>query len=437
MKVVILMQESNQLPLTEVIAPVYRQLHLNRKRHLTTHNFLEGGRNSAKSSDATIEIILDMIEDKRASAMAIRRFQKTLASSVYNQFLWAIDFLHLNDEFTWTQSPLRIKRKGTNQTIEFAALNNEEDYRKIKSYKPGIGTYFKDILYEECDEFTAYTQIQQTNLTLMRGGPYFNVYYVSNAPFNSNHWYTVKSRTKRKDYYYLHTTVYDIPKEWTTEAQWEDINYMKEHDPEEFKHRILGLPGNNDLKVFTNIYEYRYDNIDDKVLNSWDTFACGLDFGYRPDPTAYVVWYYDKVHNDLYAIGEVYEIRLKTEEIYNRIRDCQEETGIDNRITSEIDNRIIDELYDFGLDIEAAEKGPKSREFGVKWLQNLDHIYIDVNKTPNIWREFTSFEFIKDKYDNITSKTQDGNDHTIDATRYACEQFWKHSKIQLSDRRII
>lgn len=48
-----------------------------------------------------------------------------------------------------------------------------------------------------------------------------------------------------------------------------------------------------------------------------------------------------------------------------------------------------------GLDIEAAEKGPKSREFGVKWLQNLNHIYIDINRTPNIWREFTSFEFLK------------------------------------------
>ena len=42
----------------------------------------------------------------------------------------------------------------------------------------------------------------------------------------------------------------------------------------------------------------------------------------------------------------------------------------------------------------------------------------------------------KDKYDNITSKTQDGNDHTIDATRYACEKFWKSSHVQLSNRKI-
>ena len=149
-----------------------------------------------------------------------------------------------------------------------------------------------------------------------------------------------------------------------------------------------------------------------------------------------MVWYYDEVHQDLYAIGERYEIRLKTQEIYDRIKDCQEDTGIDERITSEIDQRIIDELYDMGLDIDAAEKGPKSREFGVKWLQNLNHIYIDINRTPNIWREFTSFEFLKDKYDNITTKTQDGNDHTIDATRYACEQFWKHSHVSLSNRKI-
>ena len=422
--------------LSSLIAPIYWKLHNNVKYHLTTHNFLEGGRNSAKSSDVTIEIILDMLSDSKASCMAIRRFAKTLHDSVFNQFLWAIDFLEVQDEFTWTVSPLRIKRIGTNQTIEFASLNSPDDYRKIKSYKPGIGTYFKDILYEECDEFDSYTQIQETNMTLMRNGPYFNVFYVSNAPFNQNHWYTVRSRLKRPDYYYLHTTVYDIPQEWTTQSQWDDINFMKENNPAEYNHRILGLPGNNDLKVFTNIYEYNYDNIDSKVIKSWDNFAIGLDFGYRPDPTAYVVWYYDDVHKDLYAIGERYEIRLKTEEIYNRICDCQEETGIEDTITSEVDNRIIDELYDMGLDIEAAEKGPKSREFGVKWLQNLNHIYIDINKTPNIWREFTGFEFIKDKYDNITSKTQDGNDHTIDATRYACEKYWKHKHVEVSDRLI-
>ena len=55
--------ESNKLSLTDVIAPVYRRLHLNRKNHVSTHNFIEGGRNSAKSSDVSIEVILDMIED--------------------------------------------------------------------------------------------------------------------------------------------------------------------------------------------------------------------------------------------------------------------------------------------------------------------------------------------------------------------------------------
>ena len=124
LKVMVIQMESNKLSLTNVIAPVYRRLQLNRKNHVSTHNFIEGGRNSAKSSDVSIEVILDMSEDPKASAMAIRRFQKTLASSVFNQFLWAIDFLKLSDEFTWTKSPLQIRRVGTNQTIEFASLNS-------------------------------------------------------------------------------------------------------------------------------------------------------------------------------------------------------------------------------------------------------------------------------------------------------------------------
>ena len=61
----------------------------------------------------------------------------------------------------------------------------------------------------------------------------------------------------------------------------------------------------------------------------------------------------------------------------------------------------------------------------MKWLASLNHIYIDPNKCPDTWQEFTEYEYERDKENNIISGYPDANNHHIDATRYALESFWK------------
>lgn len=64
--------------------------------------------------------------------------------------------------------------------------------------------------------------------------------------------------------------------------------------------------------------------------------------------------------------------------------------------------------------------------YGIKWLQELNHIYIDPIRCPNVWREFTSAEYERDKFGNVTTKIPDGDDHTIDSCRYATEEYWNN-----------
>lgn len=89
-----------------------------------------------------------------------------------------------------------------------------------------------------------------------------------------------------------------------------------------------------------------------------------------------------------------------------------------------------------GLYCLEAKKGPNSRELGTKWLQELNHIYIDPARTPNAWREFTTAEYARDKYGNVTTKIPDGNDHLRDAARYATEDYWNTSQLTVGDRRL-
>ena len=45
----------------------------------------------------------------------------------------------------------------------------------------------------------------------------------------------------------------------------------------------------------------------------------------------------------------------------------------------------------FGAFVRAADKGPGSVDYGIKWLQGLAHIYIDKRHCPETWKEFIEY----------------------------------------------
>ena len=284
-------------------------------------------------------------------------------------------------------------------------LNRPDDFRKIKSIKL-VKSYFAYIWFEEADEFTDAKAVRQVLLSLFRNGQQFKVFYTFNTPFSTEHPLNLEWGAKPR-YYYQHSTVYDLPKNIVPDETWEEIEDMKKTRPKEFAHVIMGEPGDPDAIIYPNIYRYTYSEDD---FYWFDNIVRGLDFGYAPDPTAYVEANYDKTHNDLYIINEMYDYRLTSQQIANRVLDTMTNDG---EITCELDKRVIDELNEAGLNCWPAKKGPNSRELGTKWFQELNHIYIDPVRTPNCWREFTTAEYARDKFGNVTSKIPDGNDHCL------------------------
>lgn len=420
-----------QKKLSDLILPIYFKLH--NKDFQYSRIYLRGGRYSGKSTEVARKIILDMLADptKTKSAIAFRRFGNTLAGSVFNEFTNAIYDLGVEDQFIFKYNPIRIIRKGTYQTIQFHMLNQPDDYRKIKSIKL-VKSYFAFIWFEEADEFTDDKAIRQVLLSLFRNGSKFLVYYTFNTPFSSEHPLNVEWGTRKK-YYYQHTSVYDLPKDIIPDEIWEEIEDMRINRPKEYEHTILGKPGDPDAIIYPNVYRYTYDP--EGAHKHFDNILRGLDFGFAPDPTAYVDMHYDKTHNDLYIINEFYDYRLTSREIAEKVRQHWHSEG---PITCEIDKRVVQELNDNGLYCWEARKGPKSRELGTKWFQELNHIFIDPQRCPNAWREFTTAEYARDKYGNVTTKIPDGNDHIRDAARYGTEEYWNNpNSVTVSNRRIL
>ena len=85
------------------------------------------------------------------------------------------------------------------------------------------------------------------------------------------------------------------------------------------------------------------------------------------------------------------------------------------------DTTAIDVLNEYEINAIPCMKGKGSIKRGLDWLQSLDRIVIDPNATPNAAREFTQYEYKRDRYGNWTEDGSDMGNHFIDAVRYSQE----------------
>lgn len=59
------------------------------------------------------------------------------------------------------------------------------------------------------------------------------------------------------------------------------------------------------------------------------------------------------------------------------------------------------------------------RKLSYEWLANLREIVIDSERCPLAFSEFVNKEYLRDRDGNWLDEIPDGNDHSIDAIRYA------------------
>ena len=79
----------------------------------------------------------------------------------------------------------------------------------------------------------------------------------------------------------------------------------------------------------------------------------------------------------------------------------------------------------YGLAARAVEKGPGTVPYSMKWLQSLTAIIIDPVRCPAAAKEFSEYEYERNKEGEIISGYPDRDNHSIDATRYATSTIWR------------
>lgn len=405
----------SNIRLSSVIGPAFHTLARDVFQHNHTHYDLSGGRGSLKSSCVSLLVPLLVVNNPTVHALVLRKVGNTLRDSVYAQYLWAIGELGMADYWEAKVAPLELIYKPTKQKILFRGA---DDPMKIKSIKVPFG-YIGITHFEEKDQFAGRAEIRNILQSTQRGGSLFWNFESYNPPISRDNWANKDSLEERDNRLCHKSTYLEAPPEWLGEQFLIEADYLKETDERAYQHEYLGIPVGMGGNVFENL-DLR--DITDAEVASFDRIFQGADWGWYPDPFAFVRVHYDKAREAIYFIDEIYQNKLGNEQSAGLIKERKYN---DAYITCDsAEPKSVADFRASGLPAQAAVKGPGSVDYGMKWLQRRK-LVIDRRRTPNVYREFVNYEYERNRDGDIISGYPDENNHTIDATRYALERVYR------------
>lgn len=412
--------------LSELIAPSFFAVHRDIREQRHTHYVLGGGRGSCKSSFVSLEIILGIMSHPNTNALVLRKVGLYLRDSVFEQLVWAIDSLGSADEWECKVSVPEIVYRPTGQKILFRGA---DEPRKLKSTKVSAG-YIRYVWYEEADEFSGQEEIDLINQSLLRGGDIFTCFYSFNPPKSKSSWVNSELALPRPDRLFHISDYRSVPRDWLGEQFIAEAEYLREQNPQRYANEYLGEQTGTGAEIFPNVTVREISNDE---IKSAERICRGLDWGYGADPFVYLSLIYDKTNRRILIYNEFYRYGAKFDEIAEAIRA----ENRDNRavIAESAEPRSNDELRSRGIRIRAAKKGNGSVEHGLRWLMNLSEIVIDPIRCPNAKREFASYRFDSDGNGGFRGGFPDRDNHSIDAARYALEDYTERRKTGILDRK--
>lgn len=397
--------------LSEKIGPAFYGIAHDIFHHGHTHYDFSGGRGSLKSSTISIIVPLLLVANPGTHALVLRKVANTIRDSVYAQYIWAIGELGMAAYWEAKVSPMELIYKPTGQKIMFRGA---DDPMKIKSIKVPFG-YIAVTHFEEKDQFAGRAEIRNILQSTMRGGSVFWNFESYNPPISRDNWANKDSLEERDDRLCHKSTYLQAPPEWLGEQFLAEAEHLKETDERAYQHEYLGIPVGTGGNVFDKL-ELR--EITDEEVKSFDRIYQGVDFGWFPDPFAFIRLHYDRARETIYLLDEIYQNKLSNEQSATMIK--QRGYNIIRTICDSAEPKSVADLRAMGLPAYEAVKGPGSVEYGMKFLQRRT-IVIDRRRTPNAYNEFVGYEYERNKDGDIISGYPDANNHLIDATRYALE----------------
>ncbi|WP_049825257.1 PBSX family phage terminase large subunit [Paenibacillus sp. 1-18] len=376
----------------------------------------KGGRGSGKSSDIA-HIIVQLLMRYPVNAIGIRYIDNTIELSIFEQMKWAITEQGVSQFFKINKSPMRITYLPRGNYMAFRGAQNPERLKSLKdaNFPFAIGWI------EELAEFKTEEEVTTITNSLLRGelgdGLFYKFFYSYNPPKRKQSWVNKKYESVfQPDHTHVHHSTY-LDNPFISKAFIKEAESAKEKNQRRYEWEYLGKAIGSGVVPFDNL---TFRTITDEEVKSFDNIRQGNDWGYGVDPLAFVRWHYDKTRRRIYALDEVYGVKIANRELGEKLKKKKYDQQL--TIADSAEPKSVDELkMQLHCRFKGAKKGPGSVEYGEKWLDDLEEIVIDPARTPNIAREFENIDYQTDADGNPRTRLDDKDNHTIDATRYAFE----------------
>lgn len=241
---------------------------------------------------------------------------------------------------------------------------------------------------------------------------------------------------------FIRTTYKDNP--FVSETQLEELEWMKEHDPQRYLIYGLGQRGEIQGQIYHNFRKIRDDQFPEDA-NIWV-----LDFGFSDDPSAIMQLKFEGrtiyAKERLYKTGQsnldliihLYFAGFNENKGHMLIADSADPQNIaeirygleltDDFLMDEIaklgyslhSERKYNELKEMisGINIIGAIKGPGSIRAGIKKVQSFEVLLTE--GSINAWSEVTNYKYKMDRFTGRpTREPVDKFNHCMDCIRYA------------------
>ena len=353
-----------------------------------------------------------------SNMLVVRKTYRTLKDSCFTELKWAIKRLQVEHLWQVKESPLEMTYVPTGQKIYFRGLDDE---LKITSIAVEVGVLCW-MWIEEAYEITkeeAFDTLAESILGDCPEGLWKQITLTFN-PWSDRTW--IKARFfDVDDPDILTMTTNYMCNEWLSPDDRKEFERMKRQNPRRYNVAGLGNWGVVDGLVYEKYTEQAF-TLKDLPPDAQSAF--GLDFGYTNDPTAFFCGFISLEHRRLYVWDELYKKGLSNKAI------CGEVTRMGyakEQITGDsAEPKSIDELKGLGLTrIKGAKKGKDSVNNGIQWIQDLEIIVHP--RCVNFLTEISQYQWKKDKFGKALNEPE-GDDHLMDAMRYALERFIQKNK---------
>lgn len=198
------------------------------------------------------------------------------------------------------------------------------------------------------------------------------------------------------------------------------------------KEIISSIEMRKNNKSWWTVYgEGKLGEIETRIYKSWEILddvpeGCrlerrGLDFGYTNDPSSLIAIYR---YNGGYVLDEeLYRKGMSNKDLADFINNVPNTGRL--VIADSAEPKSIDELKLYGVSVLPAQKGKDSVRQGIQLIQGLP-MYI-TKRSTNLIKEYRNYLWLTDRDGKVLNEPTPGQDHALDAVRYAIGSLYPHN----------